>query len=90
MALDDRKIVQGLIQGLIQVAEKVESADDLAQDLKAKYQTLNPSLNDSNLTAGQVTAITTFIASLKTLREDVVVTTVKSKDHPSHGIKSLG
>ncbi len=76
MPIDDKKKVQALIQGLLVAVEKIEEADDIAQDIKTKYTTHNPSLTDSNLTAGEVTTINTFIASLSTLRNDAVITTL--------------
>jgi len=90
MSLQNTKIVQALIQRLVDVSDLIIKADDLAQDAKTKWTALSPDLTNTALTAGQVTAINTFINSLKTLRNDVVVTTVKSKEQPSHGDKALG
>lgn len=78
-----------MVQALIEVSNKVIEADTLAQGYKTKYQLLNPDLTDTNLTTAQLTAINTFITSLNTLRNDVVVTTVQSKNHPSHGTGAL-
>ena len=89
MALAKQKIVQALIQGIIEVADKVEEANDLAQNYKDLFQAHGVSLTDTNLTSAQVTAITTFVSDLNTLANGAVVTTVHSKDHPSHGTGAL-
>lgn len=88
--LKNTKIVQSLIQGLIEVADLVEQANTKAQNYKSKYQAINPDLADTNITAAQVTAANAFMSELNTLANSAVVTTLKEKDHPSHGVKSLG
>ena len=90
MVLANTKIVQALVQALVEVSDLVIQADTLAQDYKTKWQALNPDLTETNLTPGQVAAINTWITSLNTLRNDVVVTTVQDKDQPSHGTEALG
>lgn len=90
MVTANTKIVQAFIQAVKEVSDKVIEADNLAQAYKTKWQALNPDLTNTNLTAGQVSAVNTWITSLNTLRNDAVVTTVQGKDQPSHGTGALG
>ena len=84
-----QKVVQSLIQALIEVSDLVIKADDLAQGYKAKFVALNPDLTDTVLTSAQMTAINSFLSDLTALRNNVVVTTVQSKEVPSHGTGAL-
>jgi len=90
MAQNKEKIVQAFIQAVKDIANKVIEADTLAQSYKAKYIALNPDLTDTNLTSQQVSAVNTWIEALNDLRNDAVVTTVETKDIPTHGVKALG
>jgi len=89
MSLSDKKIIQSLIQQVLIAINLVELANLNAQYAKTRYQTLNPDLSASNLTSGQINAIVTFINDLNTLASQPIVTTLKQKDFPSHGIKAL-
>ena len=84
------KIVQAYIQAVKEVADAVVKADTLAQNYKDKFVALDPDLTDTQLTEGQVAAVATFVADLHTLATGAIVTTVNSKDVPSHGTKALG
>jgi len=90
MPTANTKIVQAFIQALVEVTNHVVEADNLAQIYKAKWIALNPNLTGTNLTAAQIAAVNTWITSLNTLRNDVVVTTVQNKSQPSHGTGALG
>ncbi len=89
MAQNKEKIVQSYIQALLEVSNKLIEANNLASSYKAKFLALNPDLTGTGLSSGQLTAVNTFLSSLNTLANDIVVTTVQSKDVPSQGTKAL-
>ena len=88
--LSNTKVVQAYVQAVKEVATAVVKANNIAQGYKDKFVALNPDLTGTNLTAGQQTAVNTFVSDLNALATGAVVTTVSSKDVPSHGTKALG
>ena len=90
MAQNKEKIVQAFIEAVNKVADIVEQADSLAQDYKTKWIALNPDLDGTNLTSGQVSAVNTWITNLNDLANDAVVNIARSKRQPSHGSGALG
>jgi hypothetical protein len=91
MPIADTKKVQSLIQGILLAIVDLESADSLMQIIKTKYQNANPDLTNSNMTTQQVTDTNTMIAAVASVLSDhaAIITVLKSKNIPSHGIKSL-
>ena len=90
MAQNKEKIVQAYIQAVKEISSAVVKADTLAQSYKDKFVALAPDLTDTSLTQGQIDAVASFVNDLHTLATSAVVTTVNSKDVPSHGVKALG
>lgn len=89
MALANTKVVQAYIQGLVDVVRLIQSANTLGQAIKAKYLAKNPSLVGTNITAGQITAVNTFLSDLSTLASSGTATVILTKDQPSHGTGAL-
>lgn len=91
MPIADTKKVQSLIQGALKFIADVEAANTYGQALITKYQNHNPNLTGSNLTNQQVLDAKALINGLNILLTDhsAIVATLKSKDYPSHGTKSL-
>ena len=90
MALHKNKVAQALIQGAIEVIDKVQEADALLDDFVAKFDAKGISLNGgTNITTAQLAQLRTFKTDLNALATGNVATTIKSKDHPSHGTDAL-
>jgi hypothetical protein len=87
----DTKKVQSLIQGVLSGITDLESADSTMQIIKTKYQNASPDLTGSNLTSQQVTDTNALISAVALVLTDhaAIITTLKSKNIPSHGTKSL-
>jgi len=90
MALHKNKIAQALVQGAIEVIDLIQEADTKLDDFVTKFDAKGIDLTDTNITAGQLAALRTFKTDLNALANGVVSTTLKSKDHPSHGTGALG
>jgi hypothetical protein len=91
MPIADTKKVQALIQGVLDGIDCLEDADALMQSIKTKYQNANPDLTGSNMTAQQVTDTSAMIAAVAAVLSDhaAIIATLKTKDVPSHGTRSL-
>lgn len=91
MALADSKKVQSLIQYEISGQSEVESGIAKMDTGKSKYQGHNPDLTGANLTAQEVSDWNEYHSALKQLQVDhaAIITTIKSKNMPDHGYKSL-
>lgn len=91
MPIADTKKVQSLIQGVLPAITDLELSDSKMQTIKTKYQNANPDLLNSNLTAQQVTDANSMIAAVASVLSDhsAIIAILKTKDMPSHGIKSL-
>ena len=90
MAFQKEKVIQAYIQALNEVVDLVQKADVKAQAYKAKFITSALDLSGTNITQGQINAVNIFINDLNVLANGTVATTIKLKDQPSHGTKSLG
>ena len=89
MPLAKQKVAQALIQGALEVINKVQEADALLDDFVTKFDAKGIALSDTNITRGQLTQLRTFKTDLNGLATGNVATTIKSKDHPSHGTDAL-
>jgi len=91
MPISDTKKVQSLIQYEILAQVEIESGIAKMDTGKTKYQAHNPNLTGANLTAQEVSDWNDYHTALKQLQTDhaAIIATIKSKNVPSHGIKSL-
>lgn len=89
MPLPKQKIIQSFISAFNIEARKIESARIQLNNYKAKYQNLNPGLTDTNLTPADVQAMNNYLNTLNTLCNQGIVSTIESKDIPSHDTKGL-
>lgn len=91
MPIVDTKKVQSLIQGVIEAQEEIDSGISKLNRIKSKYQNHNPDLTNSNLTSQQAGNFNSYLVAMNQLQTDhaAIIITFKSKDHPSHGTKSL-
>lgn len=91
MPIADTKKVQSLIQGILLGITNLENVDSVMQTIKTKYQNASPNLTGANLTSQQVTDANAMIAAVASILTDhtAIIATLKSKDMPSHGTKSL-
>jgi len=90
MAIAKQKIVQAFIQGAIEVVGLVQEADAKLDDFLTRLDAHGIDLTDTNITAAELSAARTFKTTLNDLATGQVATTIKSKDHPSHGTGALG
>lgn len=91
MPIADTKKIQALIQGVLAGQAEIESGISKLNSIKTKYQNHNPDLTGSNLTAQQASDFNAYLTALNQLQIDhaVIITTLKDKDMPSHGTRSL-
>lgn len=91
MPIADTKKVQSFIQAFLPEIAKIESADTALQALKTEWLAQAPSLTDSNMGIAEAAAANNFLAAVNTLLSDhsAIIATLKAKDMPSHGTKSL-
>ena len=89
MPIAKQKVIQAYIQGLIEVADLLDQAKAKADNYKTLFDAVGLNLDDTNITAAQITSVNTWIADIDAVATSAVATTVKSKDHPSHGTKAL-
>ena len=91
MPIADTKKVQSLIQYEILAQVERESGIVKMDTGKSKYQAHNPDLTGANLTAQEVSDWNNYHNALKQAQIDhaAIIATIKNKDIPSHGIKSL-
>lgn len=88
--LSKEKIVQALIEAVNDVADQVVEANGKAQDYKTKFQTLNPDLAGTVISAADLTAINAWLTDLNILANSAVVSSAKAKQQSTHGTKALG
>ena len=91
MPIASQKIVQSYIQALLPEIVKAESANSNLILWRQKKQNHEPSLADSNLTSQQDKDIDAFSQGLNTFlaAHAAIIATLKAKDQPSHGTRSL-
>lgn len=93
MPIADQKKIQSFIQYLINEITNIENVDIALQLAKTKWIAHNPdeTVPGSNLTTQNVNDANAFINAINTLLNDhsAIIATLKSKDFPSHGVKSL-
>ena len=91
MPIADEKKVQALIQGCLTAIGKLEQADTLFQTIKTKYNNAAPDLAGSNMTTQQVQDANALITAVNDVlsTHSAIIATLKGKDIPSHGTKSL-
>jgi len=90
MTIAKEKVAQALIQGAIEVIDLVQAADTKLDSFVAQFDTKGIDLANTNITDAQLAALRTFKAELNALATGAVATTIKGKDHPSHGTGALG
>ncbi len=91
MPIASQKKVQSMIQGGLEGQSDIESGITKMDNIKTNYQNHNPDLTDSNMTAQQVIDWNAYHTALKQTQIDhaAIIATLKAKDMPSHGTKSL-
>ena len=91
MPTADTKKVQSFIQGLLPELTKLESVNENLQNLRGKWLAHNPNLAGSNLTVQNVADTNYLVNAINALLIDhaAIIGTLKSKNHESHGTKSL-
>lgn len=91
MPIADTKKVQSLIQYVNKGQIEIESGITKMDSGKSKYQAHNPDLVGSNLTVSEVQDWNAYHNDLEQTQIDhaAIIATLKGKDMPSHGTKSL-